>query len=527
MSKIIFITGGVVSGIGKSSTTASIGRLFKSRGYDVRLLKMEPYFNVDTRHMSPLQHGEVYVTDDGEETDMCIGHYERMLGRRMRAGSNVTTGQVYWEVLSRERRGDYDGGTVQVIPHITNMIKEHIYRAAEDTDILIVEIGGTVGDIESQPFIEAIREVSVESGLHDTAFVHVTLAPYIPSSGELKSKPTQHSVKELLGGGVQPDVLICRTERPMDDSMKSKIVLFCNMRPQDVIACDYAENEYELPLMLNKAGLVEALEYHLRLEHRDADLKAWEEMIGKIRGAVGEVTVGIVGNYVNMRDAYHSVFEALAHGGFENGVNVSINWISTKDVAEKGAAAAVYGCDGIVSVGGLREDGFDQFVEVSRYARECGIPFLGIDIGMQAAAVDIARNIIGMTGAGSTEFGECDAVIDAITDENGKKKFLIGAEKCVIEPNTRAAAVYGAESVSERNRCKYVLSPAFARIFNEAGVQFSMVSEDGDAVEAIEIPAHRWFMATQFLPQFTSRPNHPHPIIVDFVRELKAQNNNK
>lgn len=526
MPKFIFITGGVVSGIGKGFTAASIGRLFKARGFNVRLFKMDPYFNVDTRHMSPLQHGEVYVTDDGSETDMCIGHYERILGRRMTENTGITTGQVYWEVLSHERNGDYDGGTVQVIPHITNAIKQHIYDAVQDADILITEIGGTIGDIESQPFIEAIREVSSENGLHDTAFVHMTLMPFIESSGELKSKPTQHSVKELLGIGVQPDVLICRTEKPVDEDMRKKISLFCNVRPQDVIPNEFVDNEYEVPLLLEKAGLTDALSYHLRLEKRTPDLASWEQMIEKQRNASGNVTVGIVGNYVQMHDAYHSVVEALSHGAAENGTNVEIKWIPTSDIEQKGAAASVYGCDGIVAVAGLREDGFEQFVAVAKYVRECDIPFLAIDVAMQAAAVELARNLVGMSEAGSTEFGNCeDILIDAVRDENGKARFRIGAGNCTIVDGTRMAAVYGEKTVSERHRCKYGLDPAFERVFNKAGIVFSMISDDNTAVEAIEIPSCRWYTAVQFLPQFTSRPNHPHPIMVDFIRELKASSN--
>ena len=521
-AKYIFVTGGVVSGLGKGITAASLGRLMKARGYRVTLQKFDPYINVDPGRMSPLQHGEVFVTDDGAETDLDVGHYDRFVDENLSYNSSITTGKIYWSVLHKERRGEYGGGTVQVIPHITNEIKERIYRAGrEDTDLVITEIGGTVGDIESQPFIEAIRQVAVETGHGNTAFVHVTLVPYIPSSGELKSKPTQHSVKELLSIGIQPHVLVCRSEHVINEEMRAKIALFCNMRPQDVIQNLTAPSLYEVPLWLEREGLANSVCHHLKLENKTPDLEDWKQMVERERTPERDVNIALLGRYVELRDAYLSIAEAVSHAGIANRTRVHLKWISTDDVKEKGPAAAFAGCDGVIAAGSFGEPGCEEYIDAAQYAREQNLPYFGICLGMQAAILEVARHCAGIGNAGSTEYGECEPVVDRLLEkETGESPFMRkGLYPCRLEEGSKIAQIYGDELVYERHHCCYEVNAVYRGRLEEAGMRFSALSPDEHLVEGIELPSHRWFVGVQFDPQYKSRPNRAHPLLVDFVRE--------
>ncbi len=453
-TKYVFVTGGVVSGLGKGITAASLGRLLKARGYSVTIQKFDPYINVDPGTMSPYQHGEVFVTDDGAETDLDLGHYERFIDENLSVNSNVTTGKIYWNVLNKERRGDYLGGTVQVVPHITNEIKDRLYRVGKDsnTDIVITEIGGTVGDIESTPFLEAIRQASIELGRENAVFIHVCLLPYISGSKELKTKPTQHSVKELLSIGIQPNILVLRSEMEIPDDAKAKIGLFCNVRKEDVIQNLTAPSLYEVPLWLEKEGLADIVCEHLKLENRTPDLTGWKEMIGRVKNCDKKVTIGLVGKYVELEDAYLSVAEALRHGGFENSAEIDIRWIQSENITHENVRETLKECDGIIVPGGFGDRGIEGMVESIRYARENKVPMFGICLGMQMSVVEFSRNVAGLEGANSSEFGETPyPVIDImdsqkdITEKGGTMR--LGLYPCKLTEGTRCKEIYNADLI--------------------------------------------------------------------------------
>ncbi|MCM1524859.1 MAG: CTP synthase [Ruminococcus sp.] len=528
-TKYIFVTGGVVSGLGKGITAASLGRLLKQRGYRVTIQKFDPYINVDPGTMSPYQHGEVFVTDDGAETDLDLGHYERFVDENLSVNSNVTTGKIYWTVLNKERRGDYLGGTVQVIPHITNEIKEKVYRVGREsnTDIVITEIGGTVGDIESTPFLEAIRQVSTEVGRSNAIYIHVTLVPYIAGSEELKSKPTQHSTKELLSVGIQPNIIVCRSEKEIPEDMRSKIALFCNVRDEDVIQNLTAPSLYEIPLWLEKEGLARIVCHHLGLEDREPDLAEWEEMVDRAKSAKGKVTIGLVGKYVMLHDAYLSVAEALRHGGIVNGAEVDIRWINSEEITGKNAAKQLKGCDGIIVPGGFGDRGIEGMIEAIRYARESKTPLFGICLGMQMAVVEFARNVLGLSGANSTEFGETPyPVIDimedqkSITEKGGTMR--LGLYPCKLSEDTVCRRVYGDELIYERHRHRWEFNNTYRSAISEKGMKIAGISPDERLVEIVEIPDHPWFVGVQFHPEFKSRPNKAHKLFADFIRASLA-----
>ena len=524
--KYIFVTGGVVSGLGKGITAASIGRLLKDRGYRVTMQKFDPYINVDPGTMSPYQHGEVFVTDDGAETDLDLGHYERFIDESLSVNSNITTGKVYWTVLNKERRGDYLGGTVQVIPHITNEIKDRIYRVGKsgETDVVITEIGGTVGDIESLPFLEAIRQASTELGRENAIFVHVTLVPYISGSNELKSKPTQHSVKELLSIGIQPNLIVCRSEMELPEDMVRKIGLFCNVRTEDVIQNLTAPSLYEVPLMLEKEGIADAVCHHLGLEKREPNHTEWINMVEKVKAATKKVTIGLVGKYVELPDAYLSVAESLRHGGIPNDAEVDIRWISSEDITTENAAEKLSDCDGILVPGGFGDRGIEGKIAAISYARQNKVPFFGICLGMQMAVVEFARNVLGFNGANSSEFDENSAypVIDImpeqkeITEKGGTMR--LGLYPCKLADGSRAKAIYKEDLIYERHRHRYEFSNEFRKAMQEAGLVLSGLSPDERLVEIVELSDHPWFIGVQFHPEFKSRPNRPHPLFADFIR---------
>ena len=528
-TKYVFVTGGVVSGLGKGITAASLGRLLKARGYSVTIQKFDPYINVDPGTMSPYQHGEVFVTDDGAETDLDLGHYERFIDENLSINSNVTTGKIYWTVLNKERRGDYLGGTVQVVPHITNEIKDRLYRVGKstDTDIVITEIGGTVGDIESTPFLEAIRQASIELGRENSVFIHVCLLPYISGSKELKSKPTQHSVKELLSIGIQPNILVLRSEMEIPEDMKQKIGLFCNVRAEDVIQNLTAPSLYEVPLWLEKEGLADVVCHHLKLECRQPDLKEWQEMIGRVHSCNKKVTIGLVGKYVELEDAYLSVAEALRHGGFENSAEVYIKWIQSENLNENTVAEMLHGCDGIIVPGGFGDRGIEGMIEAIKYAREHKIPMFGICLGMQMSVVEFARHVAGLEGANSSEFGDTPyPVIDImdsqkdITEKGGTMR--LGLYPCKLADNSRCAEIYSAPQnlIRERHRHRWEFNNEYRKLLEDKGLMLAGLSPDEKLVEIVELPknVHPWFVGVQFHPEFKSRPNRAHPLFRDFIR---------
>ena len=528
-TKYVFVTGGVVSGLGKGITAASLGRLLKARGYSVTIQKFDPYINVDPGTMSPYQHGEVFVTDDGAETDLDLGHYERFIDENLSINSNVTTGKIYWTVLNKERRGDYLGGTVQVVPHITNEIKDRLYRVGKstDTDIVITEIGGTVGDIESTPFLEAIRQASIELGRENSVFIHVCLLPYISGSKELKSKPTQHSVKELLSIGIQPNILVLRSEMEIPEDMKQKIGLFCNVRAEDVIQNLTAPSLYEVPLWLEKEGLADVVCHHLKLECRQPDLKEWQEMIGRVHSCNKKVTIGLVGKYVELEDAYLSVAEALRHGGFENSVEVDIKWIQSENLNENTVAEMLHGCDGIIVPGGFGDRGIEGMIEAIKYAREHKIPMFGICLGMQMSVVEFARHVAGLEGANSSEFGDTPyPVIDImdsqkdITEKGGTMR--LGLYPCKLADDSRCAEIYSAPQnlIRERHRHRWEFNNEYRKLLEDKGLMLAGLSPDEKLVEIVELPknVHPWFVGVQFHPEFKSRPNRAHPLFRDFIR---------
>jgi CTP synthase len=528
--KYIFVTGGVASGLGKGITTASLGRLFKSRGVRVALQKLDPYVNVDPGTMNPFEHGEVFVLDDGAETDLDLGHYERFTDENLHRGSNVTTGSIYSSVIQKERRGDYLGKTVQVIPHITDEIKDRIrsYAETEAADLLIVEIGGTVGDIESLPFLEAIRQLRNEAGRENCAFVHVSLMPFIGPSGELKTKPTQHSVKELRSLGLQPDAIVCRSDRPIGRHLKEKISLLCDVPMSGVVSAPDAPSIYKVPLVLQREGLDEVLAEHLRIDTAP-DLSEWNDLVQRIDAATDPVHIAIVGKYVNLRDAYLSVMEALKHGGFHHGAEVQITWLASDDLAGNGAMAVLSGADGILVPGGFGVRGVEGKVEAIRYARENGVPFLGICLGLQCAVVEFARNVCGLTDANSSEFDPAtpNPVIDLlpeqknVTDLGGSMR--LGAQPCHLTPGTLAADAYGGSVVYERHRHRFEVNPAYHEVLSSNGLVFSGLSPDGRLVEIIELPGHPFFVAGQFHPELRSRPTKPHPLFREFVGAAYAR----
>ncbi|MGZ8599381.1 MAG: CTP synthase [Actinomycetota bacterium] len=522
--KYIFVTGGVASGLGKGITSASLGRLFRSRGLRVALQKLDPYVNVDPGTMNPFEHGEVFVLDDGAETDLDLGHYERFTDENLHRGSNLTTGAVYSAVISKERRGDYLGKTVQVIPHITDEIKERIrnHAAAEAADLVIVEVGGTVGDIESLPFLEAIRQLRNEVGRDRCAFVHVSLMPFIGPSGELKTKPTQHSVKEMRSLGLQPDAIVCRSDRVIGRHLKEKISLLCDVPISGVVSAQDTDSIYRVPLVLHREGLDAVLADHLRID-AEPDLSEWRALVQRIDDAREPVTIAVVGKYVNLRDAYLSVIEALKHGGFHHGVDVQVAWVSSDDLEGGDVRDVLAGVHGIVVPGGFGWRGVEGKLDAVRYAREEGVPYLGLCLGLQCAVIEFARNVCGLEGANSSEFDPATPhpVIDLlpeqknVTDLGGSMR--LGAQPCHVVPGTRAEAVYGEPIVYERHRHRYEVNPAYHEALSGKGLVFSGMSPDGRLVEVIELEDHPFFMAGQFHPELRSRPTRPHPLFRDFI----------
>jgi CTP synthase len=527
--KFIFVTGGVASGLGKGITSASLGRLFKSRGLKVAVQKLDPYINVDPGTMNPFEHGEVFVLDDGAETDLDLGHYERFIDIDLHRGSNHTTGAIYSAVIAKERRGDYLGKTVQVIPHITDEIKERVRALAETeaADMVLVEIGGTVGDIESLPFLEAIRQLRNEIGRDNCAFVHVSLMPFIGPSGELKTKPTQHSVKELRSLGIQPDAIVCRSDRPIGRNLKEKISLLCDVPISGVISAPDAPSIYEVPLVLHREGLDTELARHLGID-AEPDLSEWDALVGRLHAATEPVTIAVVGKYVNMRDAYLSVMEALYHGGFHHGADVQIRWVASDDLGGNATEEALRGVDGILIPGGFGIRGVEGKVAAVRFAREQKIPFLGICLGLQCAVIEFARDVCGLEGANSSEFDPASphAVIDLlpeqknVTDLGGSMR--LGAQPCHLVPGTLAAKAYGEEVVYERHRHRWEVNPAYHQILEQAGLVLSGNSHNGRLTEIIELPDHPFFVAGQFHPELRSRPTRPHPLFRDFVGAAQA-----
>ena len=526
MPKFVFVTGGVVSGLGKGITAASLGRLLKCRGLKVAAQKLDPYINVDPGTMSPYQHGEVYVTEDGSETDLDLGHYERFIDEDLNRFSNLTTGKVYWNVLNKERRGEYLGQTVQVIPHITQEIKDFIYRVGEETnaDVVITEIGGTTGDIESQPFLEAARQVSLEQGRENTLFIHVTLVPFLSGSDEHKTKPTQHSVKELQGMGISPNIIVLRCDEPLEPEIFRKIAMFCNVKPDCVIENRTLPNLYEAPLMLESHDFSLIVCRELGLWTRAPELTEWRAMVQRSKSADRTVTIGLVGKYVQLHDAYLSVAEALRHAGFACGAKVDIRWIDSETVTPETAPAVLAGCDGLIVPGGFGDRGVEGMIATAQYAREKDIPYLGICLGMQVAVIEFARHVCGIPGATS---GELDAdaehkVIDFLPDQSDSVSkggtLRLGAWPCRILDHTRMRACYGEEEIRERHRHRYEFNNGYREILSDAGMCLCGQSPDGKIVEAVELSEKRFFVGVQFHPEFHSRPNRPHPLVVGLIR---------
>ncbi len=527
MPKYIFITGGVVSSLGKGITAASLGLLLKSRGLKVSLQKFDPYINVDPGTMSPYQHGEVFVTDDGAETDLDLGHYERIVDINLTRYSSITTGKIYWSVLNKERRGDYLGATVQVIPHITNEIKDMVYRAqeAQDVDVVITEIGGTIGDIESLPFIEAIRQIKFDVGKENVLYVHVTLLPYLNKAGELKTKPTQHSVKELRSAGIQPDILVCRTEVELTEEQKNKIALFCNVDKNNVIQNLDAESLYDIPLLLEEEGLANIVCKELKLNCTEPDLATWKCMVDASKHTKHKVTIGLVGKYVELRDAYLSVAESLKHGGIENSADVEIKWIHATDVNENNYEDMLNDCDGILIPGGFGDRGVEGKILAANYARENKIPFLGICLGMQMAVTEFARNVVGFKDAHSSELNPntthpvIDIMEDQVNIENKGGTMRLGEYPCKLKEGSKAKAAYGNEDIIyERHRHRYEFNNDYREIIEKNGMEITGVSPDNRLVEIVEIKDHPWFVAAQFHPEFKSRPTRSHPLFRDLIK---------
>lgn len=523
-TKFIFITGGVLSSLGKGLAAASIGALLEARGLRITLVKLDPYINVDPGTMNPFQHGEVYVTDDGAETDLDLGHYERYTNARMSQKNNYTTGRIYYNVISKERRGDYLGGTVQVIPHITDEIKRCIISAAEGVDLAIVEIGGTVGDIEGLPFLEAIRQLRGDLGKENVCYIHLTLVPYIATAGELKTKPTQHSVKELRAIGIQPDILLCRTDRYLTQDIKAKIALFCNIAPDAVITAKDVESIYEVPLVFHKEGLDEKIMEILNMWTRAPVLDDWEKLVEKIRNPRNEVSIAIVGKYVHLTESYKSLSEALVHGGIANSCKVILKYVDSEELESAGWEEKLLGVDAILVPGGFGSRGINGKMRAIKMAREKDIPFLGICLGMQLAVVEFARNVCGLQGANSTEFDEATPhpVIDLMEGQKSVKEkggtMRLGAYPCKLVEGSIAWNAYGAQEVSERHRHRYEVNNAYREILERKGMRITGISPDGSLVEIVELPKLRWFLGCQFHPEFKSKPLAPHPLFVSFVK---------
>ncbi len=536
-AKYIFVTGGVVSGLGKGITAASLGRLLKMRGYRVAAQKLDPYINVDPGTMSPFQHGEVFVTEDGAETDLDLGHYERFIDENLNQFSNLTSGKVYWNVLNKERSGAYLGETVQVIPHITNEIKSFVYSVAKktDADVVITEIGGTTGDIESLPFLEAIRQISLEVGRENCLFLHVTLVPFITGSNEHKSKPTQHSVKELQSLGIFPNIIICRVDRPLEQEICRKIALFCNVKPDCVIENRTLPVLYEAPIMLHENGLDRVVLRELGMEAPPCDLAEWNQMLGRIHTSEqnGSVKIAIVGKYVKLHDAYLSVAEAHRHAGYENGRSVEIKWIDSEQVTAQSAGEILSDCDGILVPGGFGDRGVEGKIQTARYAREHNVPYFGICLGMQIAVIEFARNVLGLSEANSSEFAPegTQNVIDLMPDQKGNipkgGTMRLGSYPCKIVPGSQMARAYGRELISERHRHRYEFNNAYRDKIAEGGMCISGTSPDGRIVETVEIPNHEFYVGVQYHPEFKSRPNRAHPLFREFVAAAVRRSDKK
>ena len=525
-TKYIFVTGGVVSGLGKGITAASLGRLLKARGLKVASQKLDPYINVDPGTMSPYQHGEVYVTEDGAETDLDLGHYERFIDEDLNKYSNLTTGKVYWNVLNKERRGEYLGETVQVIPHITNEIKEFIYSVGKksNADIVITEIGGTTGDIESQPFLEAIRQVGLEVDRENSLYIHVTLVPFLRGSDEHKTKPTQHSVKELQGMGINPNIIVLRCDEPLEDNIFKKISLFCNVKPDCVIENMTIPVLYEAPIMLEKNHFSDIVCRELGINAGEPDLTDWNEMLDRIKNRNKKVTIGLVGKYVQLHDAYLSVAEALRHAGYVYGARVQIKWIDSETVNNENAAETLAGCDGILVPGGFGNRGIEGMIATARYARTHNVPYLGICLGMQIAVIEFARSVLGLTDANSGEFDENSnhKVIDFMPDQNSEINkggtMRLGAYPCKIAAGTKMAECYKAEEIKERHRHRYEFNNDYRDDMTAKGLVISGTSPDNHIVETVEIPENDFYVGVQFHPEFKSRPNKAHPLFMGLVR---------
>jgi CTP synthase len=539
MTRYVFITGGVVSSLGKGIASASLGALLQARGFSVRLRKLDPYLNVDPGTMSPYQHGEVYVTDDGAETDLDLGHYERFTGVHANRFDNATTGRIYSEVIAKERRGDYLGATVQVIPHITDAIREAIVRDTAGFDFVLVEIGGTVGDIESLPFLEAIRQLGNEIGPERAMFVHLTLVPYIPSAGELKTKPTQHSVKELLNVGIQPQMLLCRCDRPIPENERRKIALFCNVRPQAVIAALDVDTIYAVPISYHAEGMDREVLRHFNLPFEgEPDLSRWEAIVDAVREPEGEVRIAIVGKYTNLLDSYKSLAEALAHGGIANRVKVRLDWVDSQIFEQDGAVHRLEEVNGILVPGGFGERGTPGKIEAVRFARERNVPFFGICFGMQMAVIEAARNLAGLPDASSTEFGPCDTPVVGLLTEWARGNEMerrmeggdlggtmrLGAYPAVLSEGSLVRELYGgAPSIDERHRHRYEVNVHYKECLEQTGMRFSGMSPDGVLPEIIELPAHPWFVGVQYHPELKSKPFEPHPLFAGFIAAAVRQ----
>ncbi len=537
-ARFIFITGGVVSSLGKGLASAALGSLLQARGYKVRLRKLDPYLNVDPGTMSPYQHGECFVTDDGAETDLDLGHYERFTGVPARQSDNVTTGRIYSEVIAKERRGDYLGGTVQVIPHVTDAIKEFILNDITDEDFILCEIGGTVGDIESTPFLEAIRQLRNDLGREKTAYIHVTLLPYIAAAGELKTKPTQHSVKELLSIGIQPDILMCRSDRPIPAGEKRKIALFCNVKESCVIPALDVDTIYDVPNTYHKEGLDSEILNHFGMldaddeDSNNVDLSKWQNIVNIIRAPEGEVKIAIVGKYTVLLDAYKSLNEALIHGGIANNVKVNLHWLESVTFEDNDVLPYLAGCHGVLVPGGFGGRGSEGKIAAAKFAREHNVPYFGICFGMQMAVIEAARNLAGIKKAGSTEFGPCEeAVVGLITewqrgnmleqrdiDDNLGGTMRLGAYPCIIEKDSLAAEIYGESNISERHRHRYEVNNKYIKRLEEVGMRFSGMSPDGILPEIVELKDHPWFIGVQYHPELKSKPFEPHPLFSSFIK---------
>lgn len=532
LTKYIFVTGGVVSSLGKGITAASLGRLLKNRGLKVTIQKFDPYINVDPGTMSPYQHGEVFVTDDGAETDLDLGHYERFIDINLSKNSNVTAGKVYSSVITKERRGEYLGGTVQVIPHITNEIKERIIRAARESqsDVVITEIGGTVGDIESLPFLEAIRQMRTDMGRENVMYIHVTLIPYLKAAGEVKTKPTQHSVKELRSIGIQPHIIVCRTEYPLSDEMKRKIALFCDTDPNAVIEAIDADTLYEVPLMLRAQGMDDIVVNHLKLDADAPDMKEWEALVERVKKLEHQTEIAIVGKYVSLHDAYLSVVEALGHAGIDCNTEVVIRWVNAEDVYDHNVDELLGGVQGILVPGGFGDRGIEGKVSAIRYAREQNIPFFGICLGMQVSVVEFARSVLKLEGANSSEINPSTPypVIDLLPEQKEIEDLggtmRLGLFPCKLAPDSLAMQCYQDELIYERHRHRYEYNNEYRELLESSGLKVSGTSPDGRLVEIVELPGHPWFLAVQFHPEFTSRPNRPQPLFREFVRAAFQSN---